>query len=256
MANIKTWIVTGDTHGRVEERLRQIAAAYPDLKPTETGVIILGDVGLNYYLNDKEKKVKRDLHRIGFQLYCLRGNHEERPDNLINMVRTYDSNVGGEILVEQGYPLIKYFLDGGEYIIDGYSVLTIGGAYSVDKNYRLERAKLLGDSFTGWFPDEQLTPGERRGILEAIKGKEFHYVFTHTCPLELEPTDLFLPMIDQSTVDNSMEKWLTKVRKAVKYDVWLWGHFHDDRKIGYKHYMLYKSFAPLESFMPKKKRHK
>ena len=113
MANVKTWIVTGDTHGRVEERLRQIAAAYPDLKPTETGVIILGDVGLNYYLNDKEKKVKRDLHRIGFQLYCLHGNHEERPDNLINMVRTYDSNVGGEILVEQGYPLIKYFLDGG-----------------------------------------------------------------------------------------------------------------------------------------------
>lgn len=232
----------------------QILQENPKCNPTETAIIILGDAGLNYYQNNTEKNKKKDIHRLGCQLYCVRGNHEERPENLLNTVSVYDSNVDGEVYVEQGYPLIKYFKDGGEYNINGYSVLTIGGAYSVDKNYRLERAKLLGESFTGWFNDEQLTPGERKDILSKVKDKHYHFVLTHTCPEELEPKDLFLPMIDQSTVDSTMEKWLSKVRRAVTYDIWAWGHFHDDRKVTAKNHMFYTSYKRLEKLLPKSKR--
>ena len=42
---IKNWLVTGDTHGQVLERLSHIG--YP---PDETALIILGDMGLNFYL--------------------------------------------------------------------------------------------------------------------------------------------------------------------------------------------------------------
>ena len=60
-------------------------------------------------------------------------------------------------------------------------------------------------------------------------GQSFDFVFTHTCPLSWEPTDLFLSAIDQSTVDNSMEVWLDSFKDKINWDVWLFGHFHADR---------------------------
>ena len=45
--------------------------------------------------------------------------------------------VQGEVYAEEPYPNILYAQDGGTYTISGKSFLTIGGAYSVDKPYRL-----------------------------------------------------------------------------------------------------------------------
>ena len=74
---IKNWLVTGDTHGQVLERLSHIG--YP---PDETALIILGDMGLNFYLNKTDRKNKRNVNATGFRIYAVRGNHEERPENL------------------------------------------------------------------------------------------------------------------------------------------------------------------------------
>ena len=48
---IKKWILTGDTHGDVVSRLENIKLNNPEYIPEETGVIILGDAGLNYWGN-------------------------------------------------------------------------------------------------------------------------------------------------------------------------------------------------------------
>ena len=56
---IKHWIITGDTHGRVEERLAEIESNMSSYNPTETAVIILGDAGLNFWLNKSDLKHKR-----------------------------------------------------------------------------------------------------------------------------------------------------------------------------------------------------
>ena len=47
---IKYWLITGDTHGRIKERLEAIQQKC-SYSPAETAVIILGDVGLNFFLN-------------------------------------------------------------------------------------------------------------------------------------------------------------------------------------------------------------
>ena len=49
---------------------------------------------------------------------------------------------------------------------------------------------------------------------------------SHTCPLAFEPTDLFLPVVDQSTVDKNMERYLGLIEYKLDYKLWLWGHFH------------------------------
>jgi 3-oxoacid CoA-transferase subunit A len=235
---IKNWVFTGDTHGGVGANIRisNIHKNMPECKPSETGVIILGDAGLNFYLNKTDKKQKRMLNSQGYTIYCVRGNHEERPENIDTYHLEYDANVGNMVWVEEEFPNIKFFADGGNYVIDGHPCLVIGGGYSVDKYWRLRRAgysaaeaNIADPKKCGWFKDECLTQEEMTAIFKSNQGKKFDFVLSHTCPYSWQPTDLFLGCIDQSTVDNSMEIWMDELKETFNWNIWLFGHFHADR---------------------------
>lgn len=220
---IKNWLITGDTHGRVEDRLCYIRETMSKYDPAETAVIILGDCGLNYYLNKTDQKHKRNASAYGYTIYCVHGNHETRPSEKLGMRLVSDEAVGGPVWVEEEFPLIRYFTAWGIYNIDGRKTLVAGGAYSVDKHYRLMNG-------WQWFADEQLTEWEMASCLRNVSAyPHFDLVLTHTCPLSLQPTDLFLGCIDQSTVDNSMEVWMEQLMKKLDWGLWLWAHYHTDR---------------------------
>lgn len=231
---IKTWLLTGDTHGQNETRLGNIFRTHKPENPEETAVIILGDAGYNFFLNKTDNKHKKDTCHMW--VYCVRGNHEARPEDLEFPVE-YDENVCGEVYVDPINNKIRYFLDGGEYNIGGHSVLVIGGAYSVDKWWRLQRAGFTDRNSTdypspkacGWFPNEQLTPDEMVAITAKIRDKHYDLVLTHTCPIGWEPTDLFLNHVDQSSVDKSMEIWLDDIKSIFSWKIWCFGHYHADR---------------------------
>ena len=235
---IKNWIVTGDTHGgsAAATRVGNIHRNMEDCVPEYTGIIILGDAGLNFYLNGTDKKHKKTLNDMGYHIYCVRGNHEERPENIPGMVLVEDENVDNAVWIQEEFPNIRYFVDGNEYDIGGYSILVIGGAYSVDKWYRLARAgytaaeaETANPKKCGWFKDELLTQEEMEAIDEKVLGKHYDFVLSHTCPKTWEPTDLFLNGIDQSQVDKSMETWMDTLKNHIDWRVWLFGHFHADR---------------------------
>ena len=254
---IRNVLITGDTHGRVTQRLLNIARNNPDLVPEETAIIILGDAGINFYLNKSDKKNKYQINKYGYNIYCVRGNHEERPENLGYIEHWYDENVKGYVMYEPDYPNIKYFEDGNTYEICGKSVLVIGGAYSVDKWYRLNRAGVtnkldkdyLNPRKTGWFPDEQLLDWEMTMIEKEHFGKHYDVILTHTCPISWEPTDLFLPGLDQSGVDKTMELWLDEVKQKVDWNIWLFGHYHGDQLVRPGVEMYYKDIENWETII-------
>ena len=220
---IKHFLITGDCHGKIKDRLIYIKEDMPEYEPNETAIIILGDVGFQYYKNKKDWKLKHDAMKFGYIIYCLRGNHEDRISNSKDAHRIYDNEVKGYVWIEDEFPNIKYFDDDfGEYFINGKRILTIGGAYSVDKWYRLQ------NDFT-WFADEQLTAEEMAFAEKHLAQWNYDFILSHTAPIDWEPTDLFLSCIDQSTVDKTMEVWLKKFKDMTNWKVWLFGHYHADR---------------------------
>lgn len=67
--------ITGDTH-------RDFSRIYKLEKDTDNMLIVLEDVGINYYLNEEDKNYKEYLKKLNLKLFCVRGNHEERPENI------------------------------------------------------------------------------------------------------------------------------------------------------------------------------
>lgn len=97
----------------------------------------------------------------------------------------------------RSFPICFFAKDGEIYDFSGKRCLAIGGAYSMDKeNGRVD------------------------------------IVLTHTCPLQYEPTEVFLPGIDQSTVDKSTEEWLGTIERRLSYEKWYCGHYHTSKQVG------------------------
>lgn len=233
----KKWMITGDTHGGFSRC---------SWLPTdeEINLIILGDAGFNFGTKTRMNKCKTEVHKKypNITFYCVRGNHEDRPENIEGMKLYMDDEVRGLIYSQPEFPNIKYFYDGGHYLIDNYTVLVIGGAYSVDKYYR------LANHWT-WYPQEQLTEGELNFIKEKYTNKTFDAVLTHTCPYSWRPTDKFLPFINQDRVETTMEEWLDKIKEVITYKVWGFGHFHNDRYERPGVVQYYNAIDDFEDFM-------
>ena len=223
---ISQFFCTGDTHGDFS-RFYALNAAVPEGEIW--GVIILGDAGINFWLSKRDKQLKYRIHSNypNLRFFCVRGNHEARPEDIEGMEIRYNKDIQGEVYREPAFPNIYYLIDGNRYNFGGYTALVVGGAYSVDKYWRLE--KQAAGFYGGWFANEQLSQEERDEILSENAGRPCDLILAHTCPWEWEPRDLFLSCVDQSQVDDSMERWLTELVRAVPHRLFLCGHFHDDR---------------------------
>lgn len=236
---IQNYFITGDKHRNFRSILQNEL-----VKSSDNAIIILGDHGFNYYLNKYDNRLKEEISQNSSCIwYCVRGNHCARPQNIPQMQLVYDSEVNGKIYMEERFPNIRYFMDCvAEYEIMGKKVLCIPGAYSVDKWYRLQNG-------WQWFAQEQLSAEEMKIAEEQFSGKYYDFVFSHTCPISWEPNDLFLSMIDQSTVDKTMEVWMDKFKEKILWKHWVFGHFHSDRIERPHVEQFYQEYEDIESII-------
>lgn len=218
--------ITGDMHGNISQMRQIMKKINCKLKNT---LIVLGDFGANYYFDKKDNIFKDAISEYDINIFVIRGNHDGNPINIDNIEKKEKyGNIG---YIQPEYPNIFYAINGYIYNIENNSFLVLGGAYSVDKYYRLQ----MGYK---WFSDEQMTENEKinfwnQNIIEVDT------ILSHTCPYENMPRHLFLTQIDQSTVDNSMEYFLHDVKKIIRYKNWFCGHFHANEELEDNMYMLY-----------------
>lgn len=223
--------LTGDIHGGLGRLadLKYFCIDHPDAE----WIICLGDVGLNYYGkgDNREEYTKKRAGEIPAKLFCIHGNHERRPSEAegYQQIEVTEGTIQGQMLWNKDYPNQYFAIDGEVYKIQTsereLNALVCGGAYSVDKYYRLQHG-------WNWWPDEQ--PSELvKGVVRLMASQnKIDIMLTHTCPLRFEPKELFLDCIDQSTVDTSIEEFFDELYEQFPADhkpMWYFGHFHGNK---------------------------
>lgn len=218
--------ITGDTHGdfsRIERFTKQTSK--------DDIMIILGDSGINYYGNYRDDGKKEKLSKLEITLFCIHGNHEKRASDIFTYKETMFC--GGIVYYEEQYPNLLFAKDGEIYHFDQYDCIVIGGAYSVDKYYRIARNYQ-------WYDNEQPSDFIKAQVENQLaqRNHKIDIVLSHTCPYKYEPVEVFLDSINQNTVDSSTEKWLDTIEEKLNYQKWYCGHFHTSKKIDKLQFMF------------------
>ena len=223
---------TGDIHGDVK-RVREGILRHP-IKSGDT-IVILGDLGLNYHGNAIDRRRKREMEQIAraadVELFCIHGNHDMRPWHVPAMRET--ERFGGRGWVEDDYPHIFFARDGEVFSLEGRQAIVCGGAYSVDKRWRVR----MGWT---WFDDEQPSEEIKRDVEATLDrlGWEVDTVLTHTCPIKFTPTEAMFPGLDQSKIDKTTELWLDGIEDRLTYRHWFCGHWHINKQVGNFHFLM------------------
>ena len=97
---------------------------------------------------------------------------------------------------------------------DGRTVLFIGGADSIDKEWRTRGVS--------WFPQEVITAAD----VDALPDCNVDIVISHTCPAELLPT---LLEEDSRKTNDPSNTALSYVLERYSPRLWYFGHWHASR---------------------------
>lgn len=250
------YYITGDKH----RNFTRVKTFCEDLKTRKKDVlIILGDSGFNYYSDERDDKLKNKISKLDITLFCLHGNKENRPQNIVSYgIRDF---CGGKVYYEPRYPSLLFAIDGEIYNFDGREYIVVGGAHSVDK------LKCLENDLPFWWDEmpSELTKRRFEDILSE-KSNRIYGILSHTCPANYLPTEMFVstkritnnskrkskfkfPFFKAKKkykldIDRSTEEWLKKIERKTQYSEWFCGHYHIDKQID-KITMLYNDIRPL-----------
>lgn len=226
MAEVRAF-VRGDAHGYFE----WIQDFCENNHTTRNDVLILlGDSGILYGEKEdaREHMLKQYLSTLPITILDIQGNHSCPPEDraaegyLKTLMKLGDDMVGIAYQNFQ-YPNIYHAVNGNTYYIADHPCLVVGGAASIDKEYR----QMMG---WYWTENEVISLQEMNNILHQIHTRHFDFCFTHTIPTPYTPTDLFIKGVDESKADRRMEDFLVRVKKEITYDKWYCGHWHANRK--------------------------
>jgi len=206
--------------------------------------IILGDGGFLWPGNQSgDTRIYNELAKRPFPTLCVFGNHDPalgRPD-----LPEIDIGIGEKvILVRKDKPLVAYLKRGKEYLIEKRRFLVLGGALSIDKEYR--RPGL------SWWEREYWTKQETAELFSYLeKRSEFDFVLSHTGPHRVnEAVFSFLRDGQGPKFYDEVAALNDAVDERISCRQWFCGHWHRDefyfdKKLKRSYQYLYEKTALL-----------
>ena len=98
---------TGDIHGN---KNRIVRLCEEQNLTTDDTIVLLGDVGANYYGDERDDETKAHLSKHPVTILCVHGNHEMRPETIPTYKETEWN--GGVVYREDKYPSLLFAKDG------------------------------------------------------------------------------------------------------------------------------------------------
>lgn len=243
--------VTGDTHGDFDiNKLNKQNFAVQEQLTKDDYLIIVGDFGACWYggkdiehTNVGYEIPPRHKSKIGKDDYLLDwyesksyttifidGNHENH--KLLNSFPV-ESWHGG--LVHRIRPSVIHLMRGQVYEIGGKTFFTMGGADSVDKEYRIEDCS--------WWKEELPSDEEYETALANLDkcNWKVDYVLTHCCGDNILSKLFCTHHPDKDKLTN----FLMTLEDKLEYKMWFFGHHHMDYMPDNMHRALYDDVVEL-----------
>lgn len=215
----KRVFITGDLHAGHDGRIDDIFEFEEDYCinhniefTKDDTLIILGDFG---YIFAPKPSITEEIDLemfkdFGFTTAFIDGNHDNHPR--INAFPEAQWH-GGK--VHQINESLYHLCRGEVFQFGDKKIMTIGGAASIDKEWRVE-----GES---WWATELLSKADEDNIFDNLeKNKDIDIILTHTCPTDMIPYLGYFPKLDPTN------KVLQEVWDRTSAD-WYFGHFHEDK---------------------------
>ncbi len=210
--------ITGDTHGdrnRFSEGFMQGESEW-----TRNDILIIcGDFGFVFSDSEQEREYLDFLAKKPYTICFCDGNHEN-----FSRLSRYPEETWNGGRVHKIRDNIIHLMRGYVFNFDGRKILTMGGAYSIDKYMRKE-------GFS-WWKEELPTNEEYDNAVRNLEkcNKNVDFVITHTAPREIIRRMGMHP----DAHDMELTGFLEWIMYEVKFEKWFFGHFHKDCDVGDK----------------------
>ena len=245
--------ITGDTHGDFSRFSKKTFPGRKNLTKKDY-MIICGDFG-GVWNDSAEQRHNLDwLDSLPFTTLFITGNHEN-----YDMLEKFDKSEWHGGIVQYIRPSVLHLTRGQVFEIDGKKFFTMGGASCHDiqdgvldpddplfaiKYRRLNRrgAYFRVNHFSWW---EQELPNETEYQTARENLEKNHwsvdYIITHCAPTPIQ--DL---VGNETHTANALTDFLEEISQRCRFQLWFFGHYHQNLMIKDKYILLYGHIAQLE----------
>ncbi len=240
---------TGDTHGNFQ---RFSTKVFPEQKEMtrDDFVIICGDFGGVWDGSPREVYWLDWLEDKPFTTLFVDGNHENF--TALNTLEVEEWN-GGKI--HRVRPHILHLMRGQVFDIGGFRFFAMGGAASHDiqdgildpaapgfeKEYWLKRRlrQFFRVRGVSWWEEEMPNQEEYAEADRNLEraGWKVDYIITHCCPTSVQQK------LNLSFSPDALTDYHQKLKCLCDFHYWLFGHYHDNRKIDDRFILLWEQIV-------------
>lgn len=243
--------ITGDCHG---DYIRFSEENFPEQKELSIAdyVIVCGDFGLWHDTKD-ERKTFDWLEEKNFTILFVDGNHENFDRLYSNEFEIVNFHGGKAHRIRNN---IYHLMRGFVFNLCDKKFFTFGGARSHDikdgilepddypdkksllKDFeeKTKDGKVLRVNHLSWWEQELPDEVEMERGLKILAENDFKvdFILTHCCPQRVASVfshGFYKP--------DKLTKYFNTIADKTTFDVWFFGHYHDNQRILGKYIMLY-----------------
>ncbi len=222
--------ITGDTYGS-PARLSKETMPFANRWTKKDTLIVCGDFGYLFYGGPREELTLRELSFRPYTIAFVDGNHENF--NLLKECPLVTWRGGTARRVRRN---IYQLMRGEVYEMEGHTLFTMGGGYSIDRSRRHEGVD--------WWPEEMPGAEEYANARRNLEKCDHHvdYVITHTAPLSV-----IGQIFGEYEGERELNLYLQQVLDTVSYKRWYFGHLHMDAPLDNNLYAMFLSVRELNT---------
>ena len=227
--------LTGDTHGTLDVGKLEHFFFYQEGEFTKNDyLIICGDVGVCGFAYCLSKQTQSFLSSLPVTVLFIDGNHENHVD--LNNYAVDEWNGGKVHIISED---IIHLMRGQVYVIEGKKIFTFGGAFSIDRENRLEEVT--------WFHEEIPSKMEYKEAWKNLELNNFSvdYIITHTAPREIVAEFGFGGEQEAEGQTDEFQRFADQV----EFKHWFCGHFHIDEDVEDVFHCLMERVVNLNNFL-------